>query len=137
MFLKEFTGKQLFWSSFFNKVAYLRPATLFKKRLRHMYFSVTFALKHILATFSDTDWSKELFAYIASSIFHFFIFYYWFQAREMKSICRVVQGKYISFDQSTMLYKNSKSSWEEVCSNRVLNWTWALNKWKQLKVSRK
>ena len=45
-----------------------------------MYFSVTFALKHILATFSGTDWSKELFAYIASSIFHFFIFYYWFQA---------------------------------------------------------
>ena len=36
----EFTGKHLF---FFNKVVNLRPATLFKKRLRHKCFPVNFA----------------------------------------------------------------------------------------------
>ena len=38
----KFTGKNLCQSLFFNKVAGLRPATLFKKRLRHRCFPVNF-----------------------------------------------------------------------------------------------
>ena len=37
------TGKHLCQSLFFNKVKGLRPATLFKKRLRHRCFPVNFA----------------------------------------------------------------------------------------------
>ena len=43
--LKNFakiTGKLLWQSLFFNKVAVLRPATLLKKRLWHRYFAVNF-----------------------------------------------------------------------------------------------
>ena len=40
--LTKFTGKQLYQSLFFNKVANLRPATLLKKRLWHRYFPVNF-----------------------------------------------------------------------------------------------
>ena len=39
----KFAGKHLCWSLFFNKVAGLRPATLFKKRLQHRYFPVNIA----------------------------------------------------------------------------------------------
>ena len=39
----KFTGKHLCQSLFFNKVAGLRPATLFKKRLWHRCFPVNFA----------------------------------------------------------------------------------------------
>ena len=39
----KFTGKHLFQSFFFNKVAGLRLATLLKKRLWHRCFSVNFA----------------------------------------------------------------------------------------------
>ena len=38
----KFTGKHLFQSIFFNKVAGLRPATLLKKRLWHRCFPVNF-----------------------------------------------------------------------------------------------
>ena len=38
----KFTGKYLFQSLFFNKVAGLRPATLLKKRLWHRCFPVNF-----------------------------------------------------------------------------------------------
>ena len=38
----KFTGKLLCQNLFFNKVAGLRPATLFKKRLWHRYFPVNF-----------------------------------------------------------------------------------------------
>ena len=38
----KFTGKHLWQSLFFNKVACLRPATLVKKRLWHRCFSVNF-----------------------------------------------------------------------------------------------
>ena len=38
----KFTGKNLSQSLFFNKVAGLRPATLFKKRLWHRCFPVNF-----------------------------------------------------------------------------------------------
>ena len=38
----KFTGKHLFQSLFFNKVAGLRPATLVKKRLWHKYFPINF-----------------------------------------------------------------------------------------------
>ena len=44
-FLKKFakfTGKHLFRSLFFNKVAGLRPAALLKKRVRRRYFPVNF-----------------------------------------------------------------------------------------------
>ena len=39
----KFTGKHVCQSSFFNKVAGLKPATLFKKRLWHGCFPVNFA----------------------------------------------------------------------------------------------
>ena len=39
----KFTGKQLCQSLFFNKVAGIRPVTLFKKRLWDKCFSVNFA----------------------------------------------------------------------------------------------
>ena len=39
----KFTGKHLCQSLFFNKIAGLRPATLFKKRLWHKCFPVNFA----------------------------------------------------------------------------------------------
>ena len=38
----KFTGKHLYQSLFFNKVAVLRPATLLKKRLWHRCFPVNF-----------------------------------------------------------------------------------------------
>ena len=38
----KFTGKHLYQSLFFNKVAGVRPATLFKKRLLHKCFPVSF-----------------------------------------------------------------------------------------------
>ena len=40
----KFTGKHLCLNLFFNKVAGLRPATLFKKRLCHRCFPVNFAV---------------------------------------------------------------------------------------------
>ena len=39
----KFTGKHVCQSLFFNRVADLRPATLFKKRLWYRRFSVNFA----------------------------------------------------------------------------------------------
>ena len=39
----KFTGKHMCQSLFFNKVAYLRPPTLLKKRLWHRRFPVNFA----------------------------------------------------------------------------------------------
>ena len=39
----KFSGKQLYQSLFFNKVADIRPATLLKKRLWHRCFPVSFA----------------------------------------------------------------------------------------------
>ena len=39
----KFTGKHLYQSLFFNKVAGLRPATLSKKRLWHRCFPLNFA----------------------------------------------------------------------------------------------
>ena len=44
-FLKKFsnfTGKHLYWSLFFNKIAGLKPVTLFK-RLQYRRFPVKFA----------------------------------------------------------------------------------------------
>ena len=41
--LAKFTGKHLCQSLFFNKVAGLRPATLFKKRLWYMCFPMNFS----------------------------------------------------------------------------------------------
>ena len=38
----KFTGKRLCQSLFFNKVAGLRPSTLFKKRVWHRCFPVNF-----------------------------------------------------------------------------------------------
>ena len=40
--LTKLTGKQLYQSLFFNKVADLRPTTLLKKRLWHRCFPVNF-----------------------------------------------------------------------------------------------
>ena len=40
---EKFTGKHLFQSGFFNKVAGLRPATLLEKRFWHKCFPVNFA----------------------------------------------------------------------------------------------
>ena len=41
--LEKFTGKQLCWSLFFNKVAGLMSVTLLKKSLKHWCFPVNFA----------------------------------------------------------------------------------------------
>ena len=51
----KFTGKHLFQSLFFNKVAELRPAALLKKTLWHRSFPVSFA-KFLRTTFlQDTS----------------------------------------------------------------------------------
>ena len=39
----KFTGKHLYQSYYFNKVAGIRPATLLKKTLWHRFFTVNFA----------------------------------------------------------------------------------------------
>ena len=61
----KFTGKHLWQSLFFNKVADLRPATLFKKRLCHRCFPVNFMkfLKHLfyitpLVADSEIKWLR-------------------------------------------------------------------------------
>ena len=41
--ITNFTGKHLCWSLFLIKVSGLRPATLLKRRLQHMFFPVNFA----------------------------------------------------------------------------------------------
>ena len=41
--LAKFTGKDLCWGLFFNKVTSLRPATLLKKKLRRRCFPVSFS----------------------------------------------------------------------------------------------
>ena len=47
----KFTGKQLWQSLYFNKVAGLCYRPLFKKRLWHRYFPVNFAKLSITNTF--------------------------------------------------------------------------------------
>ena len=54
VFLEKFTGKYLYQSFFFNKVAGLRPAILFKKRLRHSYFPVHFAVSKNISNYYRT-----------------------------------------------------------------------------------
>ena len=49
----KFTGKHLYQSPFFNKVASLRPATLLKKGLWHRCFPMNFA-KFLRAPFHRT-----------------------------------------------------------------------------------
>ena len=51
----KFTGKQPSQSLFFTKVAGLRPATLFKKRLWHRCFPVNFA-KFVRTSFFQKTW---------------------------------------------------------------------------------
>ena len=46
----KYTGKHLFQSLFFNKVADIRPATLSKKRLWHRCFPASYA-KFLRTTF--------------------------------------------------------------------------------------
>ena len=41
-YLAKFTGKHVYMSLFLKKVSGCRPATLFKKRLMHRFFSVKF-----------------------------------------------------------------------------------------------
>ena len=54
--IAKFTGEQLHQRLFLNKVAGLRPATLFKKRLWHRCFPVNFA-KFLRTPFSqNTSW---------------------------------------------------------------------------------
>ena len=53
----KFTGKHLYQSLFFNKVAGLRPATLLKKRLWHRCFPVNFVkLLRTLFFIEDCLW---------------------------------------------------------------------------------
>ena len=54
--LTKFTGKLLCWSLFFNKIAGLHSATLFKKRLRHRCFTVNFT-KLIEHLFQEHFWT--------------------------------------------------------------------------------
>ena len=55
----KFTGKRLYQSLFFNKVAGLGLATLFKKRLWRRCFSVNFA--KFLSTYFLQNASRQLF----------------------------------------------------------------------------
>ena len=50
---EKFTGKHPCWRLFFNTVAYLRPATLLKKRLHHKCFYVSCA-KFLITYFYRT-----------------------------------------------------------------------------------
>ena len=54
-----FTGKHLFQSFFFDKIAGLRPATLFKKRLWYRCFPVNFA-KYLITPFSQNTSGRLL-----------------------------------------------------------------------------
>ena len=54
-----FTGKHLFQSFFFDKIAGLRPATLFKKRLWYRRFPVNFA-KYLITPFSQNTSGRLL-----------------------------------------------------------------------------
>ena len=58
----NFTVKQLCQSFFFNKVAGLRPVTLFKKRLWHRCFSVNF-VKFLRAPFLQNNSGRLLLAW--------------------------------------------------------------------------
>ena len=60
----KFTGKQLFQSLFFNKVAGLRTAMLIKKRLWHTRFAVNFA--KFLRTPFLTNHLRSLLLYLIS-----------------------------------------------------------------------
>ena len=57
----KFTGKHLCQSHFLNKVAYLRPATLLKKRLWRRCFPVNFA-KFLRAPFLQSTSGQQLLA---------------------------------------------------------------------------
>ena len=52
----KFTGKHLYQSLFFNKVAILSPATLLKKKLRRRCFPVNFA-EFLRTPFSEYLWT--------------------------------------------------------------------------------
>ena len=63
----KFTGKHLYQSLFFNKVAGLSPATLFKKRLWHRCFSMNFEIskniffiEHLCTTASGDTFLQTL-----------------------------------------------------------------------------
>ena len=43
--IAKFTGKKLWWDFFFNKIAVLRFANLFEKKLPHSCFPTTYELK--------------------------------------------------------------------------------------------
>ena len=63
--LRNFTklsGKHLWQSLFFNKVAGLRPATLLKKRLWHRYFPVNF-VKFLRTAFLQNTSGRLLLEY--------------------------------------------------------------------------
>ena len=65
-FLKNFTkliGKHLCQSLFFNEVAGLRPANLFKKELLRKCFSVNF-VKFLRTTFLRATVSQNMKAYV-------------------------------------------------------------------------
>ena len=70
----KFTGKHLYQSHFFNKVAGLRPTTLLKKRLWHRCFPVNFVkfvrtpcfTEHLWTTASES--SKQYAYYRALTI---------------------------------------------------------------------
>ena len=81
----KFTGKHLYQSLIFNKVACVRPATLIKKRLWHKCFPVNFAKT-----------SKNTFSYrtpaVAPSenVLNLFLIFYPFQTRFPDKVCPYV-----------------------------------------------
>ena len=66
--LARFTGKHLCHSLFLNKVGGLRPATLLKKRLWHMFFLVNFA-KFLRTTFLQNTSGRLLLKKVGSYFF--------------------------------------------------------------------
>ena len=65
----KFTGKHLYQSLFFIKVASLRAATLLKKKLRHRFFPVNF-VKFLRAPYLQNIFGRlRLILFVASFLY--------------------------------------------------------------------
>ena len=71
----KFTGIHLSQSLFFNKVAGLRPATLFKKRFWYRCFPISFAKFASVGKKSNVAFTLRLLLELAASIFPILIRY--------------------------------------------------------------
>ena len=72
----KFTGKHLCQSLFFSKVAGLRPATLFKKRLWHRCFPVNFPKFLRTPFFTESVWTTASMKHTEDRYLLFVFFYF-------------------------------------------------------------